>query len=185
MDKIIIEATLTEKVTVEDLQQVIIDSVIRERGERWERADAVRFSLEKARSVLGMSRLEAANAIGTAIGKSAHWAFLEERMALVYPEAYRYPDVDLYLYRSCLPAEDPVGLLLKAVGEGWTAKDVKAYLDSLEKKAGKKVKTRIVLRGQMSWPSHVGVLTINPEDVEELSLPDGLDSVKVKATIVG
>lgn len=167
-------------ITIEDLQAYLIDLVVQERLLRWERADACRAMLEQAQEDFGMPKMVAAKTLGSAMGKSAHFILLEERMSVVFPAEYRYPDVDLMIFRLCLGTDDPIGTLEMAIEQDWSTKDLRAYLDSI---SGKPEKTRIVLRGEMDWPSHKGNITIRPEDITKMTLPDGLDAVKIKATI--
>ena len=163
--------------SVDDLQSEIADIEVEIRELEWRRVDVVAATVETLMAS-GASKIKAASVAGEAAQRRAHWAQLCHKMSETYPEDLRFPSLDLFVYRVALGAPDPVAAILLAADNGWSAKDLKAWIDE---QAGKQPRTSIKLSGSMTWTG--GDVVITPDEYDEMVLGEGLEAVPVRAVI--
>lgn len=165
------------KMSVDELQQQVVDIEAAVRELEWMRVDAV-ASVINALMASGLPKIKAADIAGSAAQRRAHWAQLCHRMSETYPRDLRFPNLDLFVYRVALGAPDPVQAVLLAVDEQWSAKDLRCWIDA---QVGKEPRTSIRIAGSMTWNG--GDVVITPEEYDSLVLGEGLEDVPVRAVI--
>lgn len=156
--------------------QQLADYAEQIRALMWSIADYVASTVETLMAS-GVGKREACNLVGGKMGHSHRWAELQHAISTTFPEDYRFPMLDLIVYREALRADDPLSAIIMAADELMSAKEMRAWIDG-----GRPVtRTAISLEGMMTWTGHDMVIV--PEVLSGLTLGEGLKDVPVKATI--
>lgn len=169
--------TDTKRLSVDELQQAIVDVEEGIRALEWARVDVVAGVMDML-VASGASKRRAASIAGSAAQRREHWALLCHRLHHTFPDELRFPHVDLFVYRTALSANDPVTALLLAADEQWSAKDLLTWIDQ---DRGKDRGTSIHVTGHMTWTG--GDMVITPDTYDAMVLGEGLEQVAVKAVI--
>ena len=163
--------------SVDDLQQQIVDIETAVRELEWLRVDTVASAID-ALMHTGLPKHKSAAVAGSAAQRREHWALLCLRISETFPQPVRYPNLDLFIYRVALGADDPIEAINLAADNQWSAKELKAWIDAQQ---GKEPRTSIRLNGTMTWAG--GDMVITPHEYVSMEMGEGLEAVAVRAVV--
>lgn len=162
-------------VTFEQYQSCLSELVEFERSVRWRLGDVI---LQGAETFGPMRAYRTGAEI---MGKSVRWATELAKVARIFPEEKRLPDVDWYLYRLAAGAEDPQTTLQEALDREWSPKELKADLDQGR---GGAASPSTEIKGEFVLDYASTLICLTPVGaLDTIELGEGLSEVPVKATI--